>query len=618
MSVDWNKPAIQHLDSDDTMHRARLSRRRLMGVTGAAALGAVSLNRGAGASGQQGTVSAASTWAQGAVSGVFQSGINYEPPPTGHFNHYVPRNINAGLYGELHASPCCFYLWADDEYVPVLAESWEFPDGEHFTVTLKPELVWDDGSPLTSQDLVATFTAAQLHNSQLFQYVDTFEAVDDLTVRFHMSTPSSIVERYVLRERIYAYSTYGQFTDRAYPLYQEGAASDSPEIQAIRTEFDEYRPTTWPASGPYRLDMDSINEVSLELVHNPQGVNAEVVRFERLKLYGGTGPVITPLVLAGELDYATNGLPVAAVRQLESQGQRILRTPTHFGPAVVLNYANPRLQVFTDKRARQALAHAVERESNAISSLAESALSVTYMTGVPDSITETWIEADALDSLNQYPYDQARATELLNAVGCTRDGDQWLDPAGEPMAYELIAPADYLDWAPSAQDWTDQLTRFGIPITLRAIASTQLPVERREGRFEFAYDSWGVGNPHPHFSLVTSLLSKVQPFAGGPYTSFELQQETEIAGTVDFQQLITEMALGLDVEQQRGQVLTAVQAFNELLPILPIWERFLNGPLPEGLRVTGWPADGDPIYENTAYADNYAVIMIANGTLGPV
>lgn len=35
-----------------------------------------------------------------------------------------------------------------------------------------------------------------------------------------MSAPPTIVERYVLRQRIYAHATYGQLTDRAYPLYQ--------------------------------------------------------------------------------------------------------------------------------------------------------------------------------------------------------------------------------------------------------------------------------------------------------------------------------------------------------------------------------------------------------------
>ncbi len=302
----------------------------------------------------------------GKKGGQFNGGMNYELPPTGHFNGYVTKNIiETAIYGELHEPALCFYTWADNKYIPVLAEKWGFEGGENFTITLKPNLKWSDGKPLTAQDVLATFTARQLYNGQMFQYVDKFEARDERTVSFHMKVPSSIVERYVLRERIRSQAIYGQFTDKAYPLYQQGKTRDDAEIKAIRGEFDQYRPTEYPASGPYMLDRRSMTEASCEMVKNPNGVNADVARLDKIKLYIGETPISTPLVLNKEMDYNTNGLAVATDRQLQAQGVRVLRTPVHGGPAIHINFANPKLKILTDKRVRQAIAHAIKREDNA-------------------------------------------------------------------------------------------------------------------------------------------------------------------------------------------------------------------------------------------------------------
>jgi len=365
------------------------------------------------------------------------------------------------------------------------------------------------------------------------------------------------------------------------------------------------------------MDLKTLTEASVEYAKNPTGLGADTARFDKIKLYVGETPVSTPLVLQKEIDFATNGYAVATDQQMKSTGIRVLRTPSHFGPAIHFNFANAKLKVFGDKRVRQAIAHAVKRDDNGIVSLGESGKAVKYMSGVTDGVTERWVSKDDLGKLNQYPYDQKKATDLLTAAGCKKQGDQWLDPDGKPMAYELIEPAEYQDWSASAQDWAEQMTKFGIKITVRAVTFTQLPIERREGRFEMAIDGWGTGNPHPHFQLVTTLLSKVQPLANGPYIAFDLKQKTDVAGDVDFGILITSSAQGLDTNAQKTNAGKAMLAFNELLPVVPLWERYGNGPALEGVRVEKWPTDSDPLYQNTLYNDAFITQMIYNGTLGP-
>jgi peptide/nickel transport system substrate-binding protein len=75
-------------------------------------------------------------------------------------------------------------------------------------------------------------------------------------------------------------------------------------------------------------------------------------------------------------------------------------------------------------------------------------------------------------------------------------------------------------------------------------------------------------------------------------------------------------ALGLDESAQKAAVTTVATVLNDLLPIVPIWERYGNNPALDK-RVTGYPADGDPIFKNAVYGDNFVVMMILDGTLKP-
>jgi len=99
---------------------------------------------------------------------------------------------------------------------------------------------------------------------------------------------------------------------------------------------------------------------------------------------------------------------------------------------------------------------------------------------------------------------------------------------------------------------------------------------------------------------------------------FPLQQKTDSVGQIDLEKALVDSASGLDVEAQKALVFKLSRAFNELLPLVPIYERWAKNPTLEGVRVTGWPKPNDPIYINSPYSDSFAAIMLLNGTLKPV
>ena len=99
--------------------------------------------------------------------------------------------------------------------------------------------------------------------------------------------------------------------------------------------------------------------------------------------------------------------------------------------------------------------------------------------------------------------------------------------------------------------------------------------------------------------------------------SYDLNVTTDCCGDLELEPLIEDMTKGLDTAAQKAMVTTAAQAFNELLPIIPLWERYGNNPAMDGLHTCGWLPDDDPIYKNSPYADSFVVLMIMDGTLYP-
>lgn len=72
-----------------------------------------------------------------------------------------------------------------------LAESWKVDNDKLYTVTLKPDLRWHDGKPLTSDDVVFTFRTAQNADAKSPLFAGwqgiKIEAVDARTVKFTLS-----------------------------------------------------------------------------------------------------------------------------------------------------------------------------------------------------------------------------------------------------------------------------------------------------------------------------------------------------------------------------------------------------------------------------------------------
>jgi peptide/nickel transport system substrate-binding protein len=598
-----------------------LSRRHVLEIFGFGAAGAALLAACGGDGGGTGTGGGGGG---GGGSTEFVGAYPYQVPPKGHFNLMsgVTDGILAGgFYQDLVLLPGGMYYWADKKWELLLAENFEIDDAaKTFTYTVRSGLTWSDGKPVTSKDVVTTFWCLRVMRNVVWNYISNVEATDDQTVVFTMNNPSTVLERYVLRQGIFADAVYSEFATRAQELFDGGKDLDSPEGGKLNKELQAFRPEPgkFVSNGPFSFDTNSITNAQLTLVKNDKGYLADKVLFDVVTLFNGETPTITPLVLSKKVDYATHGFPVATEKEFVNKDIRVLRPPVYSGPALFINL--DKLKEFKDVKVRQALAHAIDRNQNGTVSLAESGKGVTHMAGFSDIQVPDWLSEEEQAKLNPYEFDQDKAASLLTEAGWKKDGNRWLKPDGKPASYELSFPAEFADWSASGAELAKQLTSFGIQVKGRGVTFTQQPIDVDKGAFEFAIQGWGAGNPHPHFAFVADFFTHNIPIAanqGGKGSAFELNQTTKAFGKVDLEKTVTEAGEGLDEEAQKKNVATAAIAFNELLPIIPIFERYGNNPALEGDRVKAWPPDDDPILLNSPYADNFTVLLMLTGKLEP-
>ena len=186
--------------------------------------------------------SAAPTTApSGKKGGEFHGAWPYPVPPEGHFNSIngIPKRIlSDGLYRDILEMPLGMLYWQESKYTQLLATDWKF-DGDNFRVTLRKGVKWSDGKDFGPQDVITTFTLLRLLRQPVWNFIDEVKANGDSGVVFHMNKPSSVVERYVIRENMRSDATFGEWSKKVQDIFTSGKTTDSNEFKQLNQDFQQ-------------------------------------------------------------------------------------------------------------------------------------------------------------------------------------------------------------------------------------------------------------------------------------------------------------------------------------------------------------------------------------------
>jgi len=274
---------------------------------------------------------------------------------------------------------------------PALAESCEALDDRTYRCRLKPGLRWQNGKPLTSADVAATyrFIAGKDNKCpgyQIFKRVDRIETPDERTIQLHLD------------------EVFVPFLEKLTWPVVPAELQDPPAFAADPV-----------GSGPYRLvEFKTGDRVVLEAnPHYRDGAPA----IERLIFQVVANDTTRLLRLKkGDLDLVQNNVPPYAVKFVEQlPGRRLLRQTGVNYSYLGFNLADRR-GIVSHRLVRRAIAHAIDREQIIQTLLFGQARAADNLLAPGN-----WAyEPDVVD----YPYDPARARQLLDEAGFPApDGD---------------------------------------------------------------------------------------------------------------------------------------------------------------------------------------------------
>ncbi|MFP3316338.1 MAG: ABC transporter substrate-binding protein [Caldivirga sp.] len=545
------------------------------------------------------------------------------------FNYWATNFLSAGIWQDLVTPPLAQYIWYNNTWIPILASNWTlqyFPNGTGlFIIHLIKNNGWSDGTPFTAQDVKCTFLIDYAFNYPAFLYISPqIDTPDNYTVVLHIVHPASPIVLewdilYLMPPQ--PYKVYGNWCMAIQNLINQGYSNTSPQMTNLTQAFVKWNPPVYLADGPYYVDTATITTDTYWLVKNPYSAWANQVKFDALKNHNGETPVITPVVLAKEVDYATHGFPPASAAQFQSIGYSIASPPTLFGPALFFNYNDSTYgPLFRNVIFRQAIAYAINMTEAAQVSLGPYAkVEVPWQfTGVPESIAESWIEPWAIGQISSYTYNPSKAAQLLESIGLKKVGNQWYWN-GKPVELTLIYPAEFADWGATAQNIAAQLTAFGIKIDLKAVTYSEVPTLVEDGQFQLAIQGWGAGAPTPFFSyynLFATYNAREYLGTGTPGMALPMIWNTT-NGLINASKLIYEIGYSTNVTEEREAFSKLAIAFSQYLPVIPIWERYGDNPVLEGVRVCGWLPFSNPLWKNPVYQNNPVVLQVLFGILYP-
>ncbi|HEX8071412.1 MAG TPA: ABC transporter substrate-binding protein [Pyrinomonadaceae bacterium] len=420
------------------------------------------------------------------------------------------------------------------DYVPELAERAEAaPDGLSMTFTLRDNVKFHNGKPLTAADVKYTFDKLLASDSPKAAsfYEGTgaarqplvmgVDAPDARTVVFRLRRPwlelkANMIPIPVIPEG--TFETLGRQPVGTGP-YKFVSWNEAAQVVDM-TAFDDY----WEGA-------PNVKQLRVRVILDANTQQAEL--------------------RAGRVDLAVNTAltPDAYVALTKDPNLQIVQSP---GANVQWLGFNTQSAPLNDARVRQAIAYAINRE-DIIKNLLQDQARIAHSMIPPES----WAYAPG----TVYNYDPAKAKQLLDEAGLKDpDGDGPRQRLAKPLSFKISASNVVVrNYAGVIQN---QLQAVGLPAAIETLEDNTLREAQNNGQFQLTAGRWVGGNQDPIFlrDLFTFLTGKDNyRFNRVRYSNPEVDK------------LLGEAVATADRARARTLYAQAQEIISRDMPALPLW-----------------------------------------------
>ncbi len=406
-----------------------------------------------------------------------------------------------------------------------LATGWEVSeDGLAYTVTLRDDVFWSDGTPVTANDIVYSFDAiASGETDTTLGYVLTdiasVTAVDDYTLEITLNNAScdafgNVVALPVVPAHVYSsvFAEFGDMNESDFNLSDPGASAEAwtfgnfrPGEQVTLLADPTYTDApntgyTVPAGWVYKnvanqdLIVEQFLSGDLSLIASVPGS-----REEEIISLGDEGEINVGFAPASTVRFiALNGgnpeNPQAAWEDLDEDG---IYDPDE--EELIEQEPHP---ILSDVRVRQALMFGMDWE----------ALDIGAFGGGDVQLASHWLPTHWSydeETVPFYPFDLEQARTLLTEAGwIDDDGDEGTAASPTPrvaqgvetvedgttLAFELITNAGNVENESTGILLTDQWAQIGVDLDFQPVDFNILVDELLAQTYDAVMVFWGIGN----------------------------------------------------------------------------------------------------------------------------
>ncbi len=355
---------------------------------------------------------------------------------------------------------------------PHLAKSYDISDdGLEITFTLRDDIHFSDGSPITTDDIIFTYEsiinpevdAADLAN--LFIDVKEVVKVSDRVVKFVMKQVYfkslenvSFWDVGILPKHIYQFEDAMELNNRVSdPI---GSGPYAFESWQVGKEIVLRRNENYWGKKP------KLKKVIYRFISN------DVARLQALRSH--------------EIDMVRPTEEQFADLTAEEGFQDEFHCLAYWAPQVPFYYMcwNQDTAFFSDRRVRLAMTHIVDREKIVSSLLKGNAKVVTG---------SFYVNSEQYDkTIQPWPYDIDRAKQLLDEAGwIDTNGDGIRDKDGKKFSFEFTIPSRNIYYSRLGKMLKDSAARVGIEVIIDPVEWSILMVKVNDRKFEAVSMGWG-------------------------------------------------------------------------------------------------------------------------------
>jgi len=410
------------------------------------------------------------------------------------------------------------------DFVPQLAEKWEYIEEENaYIFELRNDVWWHDGEKFTAEDVVFTIDYVKTHPDPFVTLVG----------------PSGIKEAVALDEY-----TVKLYLEQFYAPFLNDIAGTMVIIpRHIWEGVDDPKTFNGPeaviGTGPYTLaDYSKEHGTYLYKAHDDYYLGAPPVK--EIMFVKVSAEMIPAALKEGSV--SAGDIPPEVVAEMEAAGLEIITAPVAWNAKLTINHQKEPL---SDKKFRQALAYAIDREA-----LVQITQRGHAIAGSPGMVppTSDWYNPDT----PQYEYNLEKARQLLEEIGYRLEGD-FFTKDGQQLELELLASSTFKD---VGQFVKQQLEAAGIKVDFQTLEAKT--VDAKVEAWDFDLSIYGHGGLYEPSILKRVIMD--EGFNSARYTSNE-----------ELNRLLEEQLSEMNQEKRKDLVFQIQEVYAEDLPALTLY-----------------------------------------------